>query len=788
MMTKSILTALILAIASAVPAAAQFGGAAGVGEGDALFARAQSDVEPGAVYVFRDTGDGWTQVARLSADDGAIGDRFGSFVDVSGDVMVVGAPGGEEARGAVYAFERSDDGTWRQTAKLVAPERAPDAEFGVELALEGDLALASEADGDSTTGAVHAFRRQADGSWRPAGTFEAPEGVGFDEGWGRTLAVFDGSAVIAAAGADSGRGAVWIFPPEGDAAWGEPERLSGTEVQERFGAGAAVVGEYLLVGAPGANEARGEVIAFRHASSEWQEVGRIGPREGAGPQTFFGSVIHPADDGTVWAAEPGVNEFRGAVVQLRREGDGWVRAAALEVPDLEPNAGVGSAFQIGGGLAAVGVPGDDYGLGAGAIFVDDAGSWRLAATMALPVETLAGVSGEPVECEGGKAAHFECKDVTLLAFVPNAAIGGTRGVELNDIWGWTDPETGKEYALVGRMDGTSFVDVSDPGNPVYLGDLPKTEGSPGAVWRDMKVYKDHVFIVADNSGAHGVQVFDLTRLRNVQDAPVTFTEDAHYDRIHSAHNIAINEDTGFAYAVGGGEGGDTCGGGLHMIDIRDPKNPQFAGCFADPTTGIQKTGYSHDAQCVLYKGPDEDYQDREICFGSNETALSIADVTDKQNPVAVAVAEYPNVAYTHQAWLTDDQRYLLMDDEGDELAGLVDHTRTLIWDVSDLDDPVVLEEFLNPNSTAVDHNLYVKGDKVYQSNYVQGLRILDISDIENPEEVGFFDTVPTGDNSPRFDGSWSNYPYFESGTIIVTSGKEGLFLLKYTPAGDRPIS
>jgi choice-of-anchor B domain-containing protein len=338
------------------------------------------------------------------------------------------------------------------------------------------------------------------------------------------------------------------------------------------------------------------------------------------------------------------------------------------------------------------------------------------------------------------------------------------------------------------MDGTSFVDVSDPENPVYLGDLPKTQGSPGATWRDMKVYKDHVFVVADASGAHGVQVFDLTRLRDVTNPPQTFTEDAHYDRIHSAHNIAINEDTGFAYAVGGGEGGDTCGGGLHMIDIRDPKNPQFAGCFADPNTGIQKTGYSHDAQCVLYRGPDADYQGREICFGSNETALSIADVTDKQNPIAVAVAEYPNVAYTHQAWLTEDQRYLLMDDEGDELAGLVDHTRTLIWDVSDLDDPIVLEEFLNPNSTAVDHNLYIKGDKVYQSNYVQGLRILDISDIENPEEVGFFDTVPFGDNSPRFDGSWSNYPYFESGTIIVTSGKEGLFLLKYEPAGDRPIS
>ena len=94
-MTKSILLALGLAIASAAPAAAQFGGAAGIGEGEALFARAQSDLEPGAVYVYRDTGDGWTEVAKLTADDGAIGDGFGAFVDVSGTVMIVGAPGAE---------------------------------------------------------------------------------------------------------------------------------------------------------------------------------------------------------------------------------------------------------------------------------------------------------------------------------------------------------------------------------------------------------------------------------------------------------------------------------------------------------------------------------------------------------------------------------------------------------------------------------------------------------------------------------------------------------------------
>ena len=785
---KGILLALSFAVVSALPAAAQsFGGSAGVGEDEVLFSHAGSDREPGAVYVYRRSGGGWTQAAKLTADDGVLGNGFGAFIATSGDRMIVGAPNADEGMGAVYAFERSADGTWRQTAKLVAPERGPEDQFGVELALDGDLALASKADGDSATGTVYAFRRQADGRWTAAGTFPAPEGVGFDQGWGRTLEVIDGAAVIAAAGADSGKGGMWIFPPASGSAWGAPQKLSGREVEGRFGAGAAASGDYLLIGAPGVSEARGEVVAYRRTSAGWEEAGRIGPREGATPQTFFGAVIHRDADGNVWANEPGAMEFRGALVELVREGDGWTRGATLEIPELAPNAGLGAGFAIGDDLAAVGIPGNDYGLGSGAIFIEDDG-WEVAEVVSPPVEALAGVSGAQVECAQGEAAGFECKDVTLLSFVPVQSIGGTRGVELNDIWGWTDPQSGKEYALVGRVDGTSFVDVSDPENPVFVGDLPRTEGSPGAVWRDIKVYKDHAFIVADNSGEHGVQVFDLTRLRNVPNMPATFTEDAHYDRIHSAHNIVINEETGFAYTVGNGEGGDTCGGGLHMIDIRDPKNPQFAGCFSDPNTGTQKTGYTHDAQCVLYKGPDEDYAGREICFGSNETALSIADVTDKADPVAISIAEYPNVAYTHQAWLTDDHRYILLDDEGDEISGLVDNTRTLIFDVTDLDDPVLLKEFLNPNSTAVDHNLYVKGDKVYQSNYVQGLRILDISDIENPEEVGFFDTVPYGDNSPRFDGSWSNYPYFESGTIVVTSGKEGLFLLKYVPAGDRPIS
>ncbi len=96
----------------------------------------------------------------------------------------------------------------------------------------------------------------------------------------------------------------------------------------------------------------------------------------------------------------------------------------------------------------------------------------------------------------------------------------------------------------------------------------------------------------------------------------------------------------------------------------------------------------YDAQSAIYRGPDADYQDREICFGANETALSIAAVTDRENPVAIACGEYRNVGYAHQGWLTEGQRYFFGCDEAGESPGSVDGTRTLIWDVADLDDPI----------------------------------------------------------------------------------------------------
>jgi choice-of-anchor B domain-containing protein len=381
-------------------------------------------------------------------------------------------------------------------------------------------------------------------------------------------------------------------------------------------------------------------------------------------------------------------------------------------------------------------------------------------------QPLVAMSSTP--CVGGMAGTFPCHNIDMASFLPLSDIGGGT---VNDVWGWTDPQTGKEYAIVGRSSGTAFVDLSNPEHPIYLGNLPTH--SIDSIWRGMKVYSNYAFIISEADN-HGMQVFDLTRLRNVTAPPVTFTENAHYNGFLRAHTLAINEETGFAYAAGSK---DTCQGGLHMVDIRNPIAPVFAGC-------VNQDGYTHETQCVTYHGPDAAYQGHEVCFSSNEDTLTIVDVTNKSAPVQLSRTTYVGVGYTHQGWLTEDHANFLLDDELDERNTGVNST-TYIWNIADLDAPAVTGVYRGP-STSIDHNLYIRGNRAYQSNYRSGLRILDISNINaaSLNELAFFDVYPIND-AAEFNGAWSNYPFFASGIVIVGGIEQGLFVLR-PAAGQTP--
>jgi choice-of-anchor B domain-containing protein len=774
------------------------GGALGFGvsvalQGDHLFVGRTGAVpgfpmppaQAGAVHVFRRGADGsWTETATLTGSDTRLGDGFGSALVARDNWVIVGAPAANDRKGAAYVFVQRPDGTWNQVSIMSLPDGAPGDEFGARLAATTEVLLVGLPGRDSARGAVAAYRRSGMGQ-RPEALLTAGDAQPGDR-FGAALALQDDQALIGAPGPAPGGflggpqpkdGAAYLFQGA-PGRWTQAAKLTaGTDTARAFGSAVLLDGDVALVSAPIVPRASGTVYHFRRSGETWSLAGRVTPAEPA-PQAMFGASLARAGADLLVGA-PFAEHGGGAVYVFAASGGGVVERQRLTVRSIGLGSGLGLAMAAAADLAVIGGPMAEFFEGTGFVFGrEPSGEWRERGTVVDHTPGLAAITGGERRCERGAVQGFPCQDVDLEAFIPVSALGGKRGIMVNDIWGWTDPRTGREYALVGRMDGTAFVDVTDAANPVYLGELPLHQGATPNLWRDIKVYKDHAFIVADGAGPHGMQVFDLTQLRDVRVPPVTFQETAHYDRIHSAHNVAINEATGFAYPIGNSGGGETCGGALHMIDIRDPKHPAFAGCYADPTTGNAGTGYTHDAQCVTYQGPDARYRDHEICFNASETAVGIADVTEKARPRPLSVAAYPNVGYTHQGWLSDDHRYFFVDDELDEIAGSVPKTRTLVWDVTDLEDPVLHTEYLGTTS-ASDHNLYVRGRYMYQSNYVSGLRVVDIADPKNPTEVGYFDTVPYGDNVPGFAGSWSNYPFFKSGTIIVTSMREGLFVLKH---------
>ena len=784
----------LTAMPAALPAQGQFGSAVAISGREVYVGQPGNEYGPGIVYVFRQDAKGtWRAATKLTMPGASNGDGFGSAIASDGTTLLIGDAKADSESGVVHVFSRDASGAWHASGTIKPRERHPADAFGAGVVLSGDRAYVStgvRGFGSMVftrrSGAVYVFRNNA-GTWA-AETTLTPGDTLSNATFGNAVAASGSRLMIGNFRADSGTGAVYVYGRDASGAWKLETRISPpgpiTGKNSAFGGAIVLRGDTAFIGATQDRGAGAVWVYGRDTTTrQWQPVTRALPFDGSFGTRFGFAVAEVGNE--LWVGAVGANQFQGRVYRLTRDSTGFPSSTKMGLPTLTDGDRFGGKIVVAGSLAAITIGNQDYGEGGVALFArGPIGTWTLAAQLVGDVSTLPAITGANRECTNGKVQIFDCNQVDLMSFLPVSAIGGKRGVQLSDIWGYDDPQTGRAIAIVGRVDGTSFVDITDPSHPVYLGDLPKTAGSPGTFWREIKTYKHYAFVVSDGARNHGMQVFDLDRLRGVR-TPQTFAEDAHYGMAHSVHDIAADTVSGYVYLTGSNAGGEMCGGGLHMVDVHDPLHPKFAGCFSDPATGRQGTGYTHDAQCVVYHGPTAKYQGRQICFGWNETHLSIADVTDKSHPVAISRATYPNVGYAHQGWLTDDQRYAYEDDELDEIQGFVDGTRTLIWDVSDLDNPVLAGQYISKNK-ATDHNLWLVGNTMYQSNYVAGLRVLDITDRLHPKEIGFFDTHPVGPDEPGFEGTWGNYPFFKSGVVAVSSMTEGLFILKKHPTPPVP--
>lgn len=353
--------------------------------------------------------------------------------------------------------------------------------------------------------------------------------------------------------------------------------------------------------------------------------------------------------------------------------------------------------------------------------------------------------------------NFDSQNMSCLAWLSLADFPGNHSSG-NDVWGYVSP-SGREYAIMGLEKGFGFVEVTDPTDPVIVDSVT----GPTSLWHDVKVIGEYAYGVSE--GGAGIQVMDLSDIDN---GNVTLVRNKTQQGHSSTHNIVANPDSGFLYLVGA----NIQNGGLIAVSTTTPDDPIIVGAWNDM--------YVHDAQVVSYdSGP---YAGKEIAFclsgfngGWSQTGLRIVDVTDKNNMFTISTISWSGARYAHQGWLSEDGRHFYINDELDE-GDSVNVTTTRVFNVESLSDPVYSGSFTT-GKAATDHNLYTHNGLIFESNYRSGLRVFDASNPTSPTEIAYFDTYP-GNDGAGYNGTWSNYPYLPSGTILVSDIERGLFVLR----------
>jgi choice-of-anchor B domain-containing protein len=316
---------------------------------------------------------------------------------------------------------------------------------------------------------------------------------------------------------------------------------------------------------------------------------------------------------------------------------------------------------------------------------------------------------------------------------------------LNDIWGYTASDSG-EYALVGLTDAFSVVQI-DSTNPKELFRIP----GPVCVWRDIKVWKDHAYVVHEAffdtaSTSSGLLICDLSFLPDSMPYSSWYGPNNEY---WASHNIFIDEK-GFAYLFGNA---DTSGESTLILDLADPKNPVKAGKYTEY--------YVHDG---FVRG--------DTLWASEvyEGILRALDVSDKQNISSYGSVETPN-KFCHNVWLSNDNKYAFTTDE--RRGAFVG-----AFDVSDPSDMQELDKYQpDYGDSVVPHNTFYIDGYLVTSYYSDGVTIVDAHRPNNLIEVGYFDTSPFNGEEGGFGGCWGVYPYFPSGRIVASDRQEGLFVL-----------
>jgi choice-of-anchor B domain-containing protein len=315
----------------------------------------------------------------------------------------------------------------------------------------------------------------------------------------------------------------------------------------------------------------------------------------------------------------------------------------------------------------------------------------------------------------------------------------------NEIWGLNI--NGREIAVIGSTAGTHFFDVTEPALSSQIAFVAGAYTGPGVIHRDYHDIEGYLYIVCDEGSTSTLQIVDITNLPN----SVNTVYDSN-SLLNKVHNIFIDTATTKLYACATGEA-------MEVFSLTDPQNPSLIYTY-------NNVGHVHDA-----------YVKNDTAFlNCGNDGLRIMDFTmvntlgDNPNELASFIS-YPDAGYNHSGWLSDDGTIYAMQDEN--------HGYDIkILDVSDYTNISVLSTFnsgVDVNSMA--HNGIIKDNLLYVAYYHDGLRVFDISDPFNPNEVNSYDTYAPN-NHASYKGAWGVYPYLNSGNILVSDMQSGLYVIE----------
>jgi FG-GAP repeat len=243
----------------------------------------------GSAYVFVRSGSSWTQQAKLTASDGAADDLFGYSVAISGDYAIVGAYGDDiganSAQGSAYVFVRTGT-SWTQQLKLTASDGAAGDRFGSRVAISGDYAIVGayldDIGANNDQGSAYLFMRSSN-SWTQQAKLTASDGAAADN-FGISVAISEDYTIVGAyaddIGANSNQGSAYVFVPV-VGTWTQQAKLTASDgvAFDNFGGSVAISGDYAIVGAYnddiGANTNQGSAYVFQRTGSSWTLVRKV---------------------------------------------------------------------------------------------------------------------------------------------------------------------------------------------------------------------------------------------------------------------------------------------------------------------------------------------------------------------------------------------------------------------------------------------------------------------------------------------------------------------------------